>query len=598
MRVMRKLTRWMVGATLIGTTASQAELVFKTARGPAFGDGFQWHLAATTTVENVENEFHTLLYGSLGTNGFTTTSGIGQLTNADGSVTNTFGAIAARTGSFSMVFRGFTTNNIPADLFVNNNVVGVGLNHEAVRFGVWGGQAFEIEFDLSGIRPPSSSIFLNKAAFEANGVSDSSGLNFITVAKNGGANLVVASNLTEVAVGVEISHGDVIRFENITGSGIISPRFAVQDLTFDSVANTTLNPIPEPVSEIEFKLTRGPDNGSHRRFKTTTTTVEMVEIAGNHPLTYDSILFGSDGSTGNEDFTDVRTNVWGVGREAETKGGFYDGTTGSFAMTFEALKDVNTPSETSDVVTVNNNGMFVNAGRSFTIDVGEAIRVTFNLSGLTPIPDALSLNSMVHDNTNLDASDIQFLLDGVDISPNALLNGSEVTFSGANIQSGHALEIRNVHSDGENLVFGLKNIRVGVRQASDYEQWKDLYNLLGEDAEDDADPDGDLLSNVYEYGLGGDPTNAADTGHSAQYTVIGKSVFEYVYPQRKHEQSGVQYYIETDTNLIFPPEWTNAGYAVTGTGDISALEFEAVTNAIPIGGNDQQFIRLIIEPTP
>ncbi len=605
MRAMRKLTIWMVGATVIGTTASQAELVFRTARGP-IASGNERYMAVTTTVENVESEFHTLRYESrLGARGRrSTVSGIGQLTNADGSVTNTFGSISDRTGSLSMAFSGFTTNGARVEMFANNDGVGVGLrSDEGPRFNICGGQAFEVAFDLSGMQPAGSSIFMNKAAFIASGIVGSSGLDFVNVSKNSGPNLVVASNNTEVAVGVEIDHGDVIRFENIASG--TAPSFRMRSLIFDSVANTSIGPIPLPESEIEFPLFRGPDTNTHRKFEITTTTVGKVESEQDRTLTYDSVMSGEDDRlTGymEVDFTGVRTNVWGVGRAANTIGQFYDGTTGSFAMTFEAV--LNVDRDEPGVIQTSNQGMYVSSGLfgdfDFNIHTGEAIRVTFDLSGLRPDPSFLTLNSISFDRRSPDlvASDMQFLLGGVDISTNVSLSGRELTFSGANIQNGHTLEIRNVRTGDRSPTFGLGLIRFGPGQVDRYEQWKALYNLLGEDAEDDADPDGDLLPNIYEYGLGGDPTNAADTGHSVQYTVIEKGVFEYVYPQRKHAQSGIQYYIETDNDLIFPPGWTNTGYTVTGMGDTSALEFEAVTNAIPIGGNDKQFIRLIIEPTP
>ena len=48
------------------------------------------------------------------------------------------------------------------------------------------------------------------------------------------------------------------------------------------------------------------------------------------------------------------------------------------------------------------------------------------------------------------------------------------------------------------------------------------------------DYDGDGLLNVYEYGLGGDPTNALDQGTSPEYGVVdvgGTNYFGYVHPQ-------------------------------------------------------------------
>ncbi len=113
----------------------------------------------------------------------------------------------------------------------------------------------------------------------------------------------------------------------------------------------------------------------------------------------------------------------------------------------------------------------------------------------------------------------------------------------------------------------------------------------------DGDDDTDGLSNLYEYGLGGNPTSGVMDAILPTYNVVdvaGSDVLEYVYPRRKSDLSALNYYLELTDNLAIPA-WINAGYTVMPLqGDINA-DFEAVTNQIPTAGHSEEFIRLIIE---
>lgn len=127
---------------------------------------------------------------------------------------------------------------------------------------------------------------------------------------------------------------------------------------------------------------------------------------------------------------------------------------------------------------------------------------------------------------------------------------------------------------------------------SSYEIWAASYNLQ-EPASGDDDHDG--LSNIYEYGLGGNPTNASDQGTSPEFGMMtdgGSNVFSYVYPQLSDPESGLAYFLETCTDLV-SGAWTNAGYTVEGTNATGgALDFVTNTTGTIEG---QKFIRLIIE---
>ena len=109
------------------------------------------------------------------------------------------------------------------------------------------------------------------------------------------------------------------------------------------------------------------------------------------------------------------------------------------------------------------------------------------------------------------------------------------------------------------------------------------------------DYDGDGLSNLYEYGLGGDPTDALDQGVSptvAIENVGGTNWFNYVYPQRSDAGGELTYSIELTTNLV-SGVWSAAGYSVFGT-NVTGSELDFVTNVVDMI-EEQKFIRLIIE---
>ncbi len=131
-----------------------------------------------------------------------------------------------------------------------------------------------------------------------------------------------------------------------------------------------------------------------------------------------------------------------------------------------------------------------------------------------------------------------------------------------------------------------------VHAPSPFHNWIGEYGLGGADAAADADPDGDGLDNIYEFGLGGDPTNTADQGMSPSFTAEGGAgSVTYVYPKRL--DSGLVYRLEINDDLVYG-DWLDSGYTVVGTGSIDS-EFDAVTNQVSTAVKNEQFIRLIIE---
>jgi len=131
-----------------------------------------------------------------------------------------------------------------------------------------------------------------------------------------------------------------------------------------------------------------------------------------------------------------------------------------------------------------------------------------------------------------------------------------------------------------------------------YIQWTQLYKLSGTNADYYANPDGDALNNLYEWGLGGDPTNEFDQGISPTYGMAldgDINWFIYVYPSNSIATDLV-YFLETDTDLVVA-DWSDANYEVAGIS--AAVDgFSYVTNRISTAVEDQQFVRLVIEEAP
>ncbi|MCF7818548.1 MAG: hypothetical protein K9M54_11775, partial [Kiritimatiellales bacterium] len=110
-----------------------------------------------------------------------------------------------------------------------------------------------------------------------------------------------------------------------------------------------------------------------------------------------------------------------------------------------------------------------------------------------------------------------------------------------------------------------------------------------------ADADHDGLSNLYEYGLGGDPTNPADRGLSPEFSLLevgGSNWLAYIHPQLADPNRGLDYHLELNTNLLLGV-WANGGYLVLGTNSPGGA-FDYVTNATPTVEN-HKYIRLIIQ---
>jgi len=132
-----------------------------------------------------------------------------------------------------------------------------------------------------------------------------------------------------------------------------------------------------------------------------------------------------------------------------------------------------------------------------------------------------------------------------------------------------------------------------------YSEWLDGFAGMGAETNRTDNPDGDLLENLYEYALGGNPM-VPDTGAESSFQTLeegGTNWLEYVYAKRNDApERGLEYYLETVPNLV-TGTWTNDNYTVQGSGVLDD-EFDTVTNRVPVDAENQQFIRLQVDYTP
>ncbi len=133
--------------------------------------------------------------------------------------------------------------------------------------------------------------------------------------------------------------------------------------------------------------------------------------------------------------------------------------------------------------------------------------------------------------------------------------------------------------------FGAELVEIA---ASGYDLWAADYPTLTGGQQDDDDLDG--LVNLYEYALGGDPTNGFVDGEIPVLNTV-PGALNYIHAQRSDDAS-LSYYLELTGDLVFPA-WTNSGYTVLGTY-VTGGTFNYVTNQIPTT-DPKKFIRLMID---
>lgn len=147
------------------------------------------------------------------------------------------------------------------------------------------------------------------------------------------------------------------------------------------------------------------------------------------------------------------------------------------------------------------------------------------------------------------------------------------------------------------LYHGFKTIKAVLDYSFDpltaegwYDAWSQRYP--GHDMSLSSDPDGDRVSNLVEYGLGGNPTGS-DAGFVLPTAGANADLFSHVYSRRLDaEARGLTYRVEVNSNL-FAETWTTNGVSEMGQG-AGRPGFESVTNAVSVDLN-KKFMRLRIE---
>ena len=120
-----------------------------------------------------------------------------------------------------------------------------------------------------------------------------------------------------------------------------------------------------------------------------------------------------------------------------------------------------------------------------------------------------------------------------------------------------------------------------------YDAFASLYDLQ-EGAEGDDDDDG--LSNLGEYAINGNPTNASDTGQTDMSS--DGEIFSYVHAKLA-DDSSVTYHLIDTPDLVFKTLTTN-GYVSQVAGPVDG-DYLMVTNNYDMTGKSQQFIELKVE---
>jgi hypothetical protein len=217
---------------------------------------------------------------------------------------------------------------------------------------------------------------------------------------------------------------------------------------------------------------------------------------------------------------------------------------------------------------------------------------------------------------------VKYLHGDLDLADGTLLATQDGTTSGTGfydfndvdaLLTGHSVSERTL-SSGEYAVFEISfstnlfgstgiclvdNVGVGAVVSSGgglsgYDEWAQGYPTLIGGQQDDDDNDG--LTNLEEFGLGGNPTNSADIGYEPVLTT-GTDYIDYTHVRRTTANNGLTYWLEQDDDLVAAPGWTNSGdYVIIATNAIvDEDEFEEIVNRISTAGKMNEFIRLVIE---
>jgi len=128
------------------------------------------------------------------------------------------------------------------------------------------------------------------------------------------------------------------------------------------------------------------------------------------------------------------------------------------------------------------------------------------------------------------------------------------------------LDVSEEDTSLENLLTGetISNVitmqpyDVMLLKVSALNDWQLFINRFGLGGDPEADSDGDGQSDIHEYAMGGDPTNAAVGGMEIRLDYEASHQVSFYHPMRTGELSGITYMVEWATNLVTGPwvsEW-------------------------------------------
>ena len=219
---------------------------------------------------------------------------------------------------------------------------------------------------------------------------------------------------------------------------------------------------------------------------------------------------------------------------------------------------------------------------------------TYHDFGSTSLPDTLTIRAVV----DLDA-DLMDLYYAIGAAPETLV--ADIAITDGEMDQVRMVGVVNATDFGATDFVDIDYVSLRslnwISAAGLYDEWTARYPAIGTSTNRMDNPDGDVLANLAEYAMGGDPANIADRGHVPDLQTLeigGTNWFEYVYARRNDAASrGLAYSLEFSTNLV-SDVWTNGSVEEIGSGVLDA-QFDFVTNRVPASGAGQGFIRLRVE---
>jgi len=195
-----------------------------------------------------------------------------------------------------------------------------------------------------------------------------------------------------------------------------------------------------------------------------------------------------------------------------------------------------------------------------------------------------------------------------DTTGETALNGTWTTVTGSldiPVGSGGTVGGIQISTDGGGYTSSggifLDNIEVRITKSEPvlgpmFDAWALGYGLTN--ATTTGDPDGDLCNNLWEYAMGGNPTDGNDIGYIPEIqtgTDGGTNWLYYIVPQNHAAAlAGLTYNLQTRPDLA-SGSWASGGYETTGTDtDGFGTGFDAVTNRVSTDAADAQFIKLTV----